>query len=97
MILLEVSWPKAKVQCRVTGLFPMKTSKDKSYFDSVHINARVIHRAIHPRLCESVLSSHVANVNNSAAATHAIENKSVPRTISSIPKLYGHTYRRKMR
>ena len=34
--ILEASRPKAKVQCWVTGLFP---SKDKSYFDGVHIDA----------------------------------------------------------
>ena len=38
--ILEASRPKAKVQCRVTGLSPMKTIKDiKSYFDGVHIDA----------------------------------------------------------
>ena len=71
---------------------PDETSKDKSYFDSVHIDARVIHRAVHRRLYESTLSSHMANVNNSAAAARAVENKSVPRTIINIPKRDGHTY-----
>ena len=90
--ILEASRPKAKVQCRVTGLSPMKTSKDKSYLDGVHIDARIIHRAVHPRLYEFALSSHVANVNNSAVAACAVENKSVPHTIINIPKRDGHTY-----
>ena len=40
--ILEASRPRAKVQCRVTGLFLRKTSKNSSYFDSVHIDARVV-------------------------------------------------------
>ena len=81
--ILEASRPKAKVQCRVTGLSPMKTSKDKSYFDGVHIDARVIHRAIHPRLYAYII------MIESALSSRAVDNsKSAPR---SIPKRDRHT------
>ena len=63
-----------KVQCRVTSLSPMKTSKDKSYFDDVHIDTRVIHHVVHRRLYDRVciVIAH-GNVNNSAAAARAVE------------------------
>ena len=96
--ILEASQPKAKVQCWVTGLSPIKTSKDKTVTSTASIS--MLESSIVPStLClyESALSSHLANVNNSAAAARAVENKSAPHTIISIPKRDGHTYRRKMR
>ena len=51
--ILEASWPKGKVRIMsgdrsVPDHHGTKTSKDKSYFDGVHIDARVIHCAVHP-------------------------------------------------